>query len=90
MHDMSDQEILNVIEPFKGDYHTMNIFRRILQKVDKVDLIPVDYTTNQLTDALNEIERTTQEAFTAPFEQSGTALTKVGIALHYYGGALPE
>ncbi|MGI2295118.1 hypothetical protein [Paenibacillus sp. GXUN7292] len=90
MYDMTDQEIINLVEPFKGDYHTMNILRRVLQKSKKEDLIPVDFAMNQLTAALIEIERTTQDAFTAPFEQSGTALTKVSIAMHYYGAALPE
>ncbi|MNW67199.1 hypothetical protein D3C74_457550 [compost metagenome] len=86
---MSDTEISSLIDPFKGDYPTMQILRRILQKEGKDELIPLDYTLSMIP-ALNELEHQVNKVFSRHYSQNDSSLMTLAIAMKYYGSLLPE
>lgn len=88
LSDMSDKEISSLIDPFKDDYTTMQILRRILQKEGKDELIPLDYTLSMIP-ALNELENQVNKVFSRPYSQNDSTLMTLTIAMRYYAPILP-
>lgn len=88
--DMMDEEIRNIIQPFQGDYPTMQALRRILINQGKENIVTPDMLENQRLFALTEIEKAAEQAFYREYSMSNWALMNLQVALQYFGSVLDE